>query len=266
MSLQRMRGFTLLEITVVLLIIGLMIAGLFAPLETQFEARDRRQTQTLLDDIQTALLGHALTHGRLPCPDTDGDGLSNPPWNPLEPVSSGSCAQSVGTLPWSELGVPGTDAWGNRYTYAVSQPEFTRPDTDALCNAGDETGAHFDLCTRGRLNVKSRGDAPATTSVEGKAELATYATAVPVVVVSHGRNGSGATSSEGFVRTAPIGADEAENADADAIFMTRGYSRGGAGCADDGNESSPLCEFDDLVIWVSSSVLAARMVQAGRLP
>ncbi|MBM4226354.1 MAG: type II secretion system protein [Gammaproteobacteria bacterium] len=266
MNLRRMRGFTLLEITVVLLIIGLMIAGLFAPLETQFEARDRRQTPALLDDIQTALLGYALTHGRLPCPDTEGDGLSNLPWNPLEPVTSGACAQSVGILPWSELGVPGTDAWGNRYTYAVSQPEFTRPDTDALCNGGDEAGAHFDLCTRGRLNVRSRGDAPATSGIESKAELTTYATAIPAVVVSHGRNGSGAISAEGFVRAAPTGADEAENADADAVFMLRGYSRGGAGCADNATESSPLCEFDDLMIWVSSSVLSARMVQAGKLP
>ncbi len=266
MNQQQSRGFTLLEITVVLLIIGLMLAGLFAPLETQFEARDRRQTQALLDDIQTALQGYALTHGRLPCPDTDGDGLPNPPWDPSDPIASGSCVQGVGVLPWSELGVLGTDAWGNHYTYAVSQPEFTRPETDALCNGGDAEGAHFDLCTRGKLNVRSRGDAPTTTDLESKAALLTYATALPAVVISHGRNGSGALSGEGLVRAAPTGADEAENADGDAVFMQRIYSRGSADCADDANESSPLCEFDDLVIWISPSVLAARMVQAGRLP
>lgn len=266
MNARDSRGFTLLEITVVLLIIGLMIAGLFAPLETQLEARDRRQTQTLLEDVQAALYGHALTHGRLPCPDTDGDGLANPPFNPADPAASGNCARNVGTLPWSELGVPGTDAWGNLYTYAVSQPEFTRADTDDLCNGGDESGPHLDLCTRGRLTIKSRGDAPATSGLESKAELATYATAIPAVVVSHGRNGSGSVSGEGLVRAAPEGGDEAENADGDTVFMQRGYTRGDAGCRDDGNESTPLCEFDDLLVWLSPAVLSSRMVNAGRLP
>ena len=80
-----MHGFTLLEITVVLFIVGLMIAGLFGPLETQLEARDRRQTQESLQEIADALYGFALTNRRLPCPDTDGDGLSNPVFNAADP-------------------------------------------------------------------------------------------------------------------------------------------------------------------------------------
>lgn len=259
-------GFTLLEITVVLLILGILLAGMLGPLATQIEARDRRQTQGLLDDIQQALYGYALTHGRLPCPDTDGDGWSNPRWEATDP-STAECTRGTGGLPWSELAVAAGDAWGNRYTYAVSFPDFTRPDTDDLCNGGDAVGPHFDLCSRGNLTVKSRGDLPGTAGqVESKSELATYATGVPAVVVSHGRNGHGAASANGSWRAPPDGGDELENADADRVFMSRMYSAGAAACVDDANEASALCEFDDMVIWLSPMVLNARMVAAGRLP
>jgi prepilin-type N-terminal cleavage/methylation domain-containing protein len=260
------RGFTLLEITVVLFIVGLMIAGLFGPLETQLEARDRRQTQDSLQQIVDALYGYALTNRRLPCPDTDGDGRANPVFDGAD-LGTAVCDQLVGRLPWSELAVAQNDAWGNRFTYAVTNPQFTRPDTDGLCNSGDSDGPHFDLCSVGTLLVKSRGDDPATGGVqESKTELATYATNLPAVVVSHGRNGFGAQTTGGVDLEDPTGADELENADNDATFMARGYSHGAAGCADDENEGSTLCAYDDLVVWLAPSILNGRMVSAGRLP
>lgn len=260
---RRAQGFTLLEITVVLFILGLMIAGLFGPLETQLEARDRRQTEESLQQIVEALYGYALTNRRLPCPDSDGDGRSNPLFDESIPATA-DCDQRVGQLPWSELAVAQSDSWGNRFTYAVTDPAFTRPDTDGLCNGGSD---HFDLCSTGTLVVRSRGDDPATTGTrESKSELATYATNLPAVVVSHGRNGSGAQTMGGVDLPDPAGADELENADGDAIFMARGYSRGAAGCSDDENESSALCEYDDLVVWLAPSILNGRMVSAGRLP
>lgn len=260
------RGFTLLEITVVLFIVGLMIAGLFGPLETQLEARDRRQTEDTLRQIQDALYGYALTHRRLPCPDVHGDGRSDPPFDEAN-ASSADCEQTVGFLPWSELGVAQGDAWGNRFTYAVTHPHFTRPDTDGLCNGGDGTEPHFDLCTEGNLVVKGRGDNPASAGTqESKTELETYATHLPAVVLSHGRNGFGATSIDGVALPDPTGADETENADNDAIFMSRGYSRGSTGCADNEAETSPLCDYDDLVVWLAPTILNGRMVSAGRLP
>ena len=268
----RARGFTLLEITVVLFILGLMIAGLFGPLETQLEARDRRQTQDALQQILDALYGYALTHGRLPCPDTDKDGRPNPEFETAKPATA-ICTATVGILPWSELAVPQGDAWGNRFTYAVSYPAYTRPDTDGLCNgdAGDEDEDHFDLCTTGALTVESRGDDPSSPSTqEGKARLKTYATGLPAVVISHGRNGFGAQTITGVELPAPTGDDERQNfrvgQDQKKPFMSRGYSRGGSGCADNETESTPLCEYDDLVVWLAPTILNGRMVSAGRLP
>lgn len=67
-------GFTLVEMAVVLFILGLLIAGLLGPLETQLEARDRRQTLDTMEEIIDALYGYAITNRRLPCPNSDGDG------------------------------------------------------------------------------------------------------------------------------------------------------------------------------------------------
>jgi prepilin-type N-terminal cleavage/methylation domain-containing protein len=257
------RGFTLLELAVVLAILGLVVVGLFAPLETQLEARDRRLTQDTLERAVDALYGYAVLHGRLPCPDSDGDGLPNPGFDPAN-AATAQCTSVEGFLPATELGVPPGDAWGNRLRYRVRAPAYTWPDSDGLCNGN--AGTELDLCTNGNLRVRTRGDNPATAGAqEGKFRF-DAAVDLPAVLLSHGRNGFGATGIDGSVRGAPTGADEAENADADTDFVARAYTRGDAGCADDTDEARPLCEFDDLVLWLAPAVLNDRLVSGGRLP
>ena len=247
------RGFTLIEITIVLFIVGLMVAGLLGPLETQLEARDRAATIETMDQIIEALYGFAITNGRLPCPDSDGDGIGD----------AGSCTVD-GFVPWVDLGTPQGDAWGNRFTYRVTSPAFTTIDSDGVCNGASE----FDLCSSGDITVTTRGDDPATTSsVEGKATL-NLAQNLPAVIVSHGRNGFGATSTTGVARPAPpaSNADELANTDDDTTFMSRIFTKENAACADDNDETTTLCEYDDIVKWLSPALLNNRMVVAGQLP
>ena len=269
---DRSAGFTLLEMAVVLFIFGLLIAGVLGPLETQLEARDRRETIDAMDAIIEALYGFALTNGRLPCPDTDGDGLSNPTYD-------GTLAFAVctgeGFVPWVDLNVPQGDAWGNRFRYWVRPLQFTYEDQDGVCDGDDDDPAtpgnqppfEFDLCATGNIQVLTRGDNPATGgTVEGKFSTPA-ATNVPAVVVSHGRNGFGATSTGGVLRpTAPGGTDEAENTDGDTTYVSRTYTGDNSPCADDTDESAALCAFDDIVRWLSPAVLSNRMVMSGRLP
>jgi type II secretory pathway pseudopilin PulG len=253
-------GFTLVEITIVLFILGLLIAGLIGPLETQLEARDRQQTLDAMNEIAEALYGYALTNGRLPCPDSAGDGLEN--------VTAGVCDQLEGFLPWADLAAAPGDAWGNRFRYRIFS-DYTVVD-DGLCVPAD---GNFDLCVPrndpNQIVVQSRGDNPATPppATEGKF-LITGTGNIPALIISHGRNGFGATSTEGNPRP-PVpatNADETENSNGDRFFMSRIYSRDQGGCADDPNEVTPLCAFDDIVVWLSPAILNNRMVVAGRLP
>lgn len=259
----RDRGFSLIEMAVVLLIMGLLVAGLIGPIDTQFEARDRQQTLTGMERALDALYGFAVTRGRLPCPDTDGDGEPDPAFNAAD-INSAQCTNVEGFLPWAALGITQGDAWGNRVRYRVSAPSFTWPDSDGLCNGNSQN--ELDLCARGNITIRNRGDNPATSgSQEGKFDYIT-ASEVPAVLISHGRNGYGATGINGVAHDAPTGGDEAENADGDAVFFARGYSRGDGACSDDTDEASPLCEYDDIVLWVAPTVLNDRLVSASRLP
>ena len=255
--IERIQGFTLIELAVVLFIISLLLVGLLGPVATQIESRERQQTIDTMDDILEALYGFAIINGRLPCPDTDGDGLTNP-----TPHASGGCTASEGWLPWSDLSTDQGDVWSNRFRYRVSQPDFTTID-DGICAADN----NFDLCEAGDITVRTRGDNIATLLItENKFEYSA-ATVVPALILSHGKNGSGATSTLGIARPLPtVGTDEDENRDGNTTFMMHIYSAGLAGCSDDNVEANVLCAYDDIVMWVSPNILMNRMVKAEVLP
>ena len=121
----------------------------------------------------------------------------------------------------------------------------------------------------------TRGDDPRTAGiVELKHQsVATALTrTAPALVVSFGPNGLGGIgAATGRALAPPPGAaaDETENTDADATYVSRVHSRGAGGC-DDADESSapppPSCAFDDVVTWISVPVLMARLVEARVLP
>jgi len=257
------RGFTLIEMAVVLFIFGLLIAGALGPLETQLEARDRRATIETMEEIIESLYGYAINKGRLPCPDTNGNGEPNP--------DGSAVCLGEGFVPWVALNVAQGDAWGNRFRYRVTTPQFTLEESDNVCDGDlldppDEI-PEFDLCATGNISVLTRGDDPSTAgTVEGKF-VRNAGLNLPAVIVSHGRNGFGATSTSGVARpTAAGGTDEANNTDSNDTFYSRGYAGDNAVCADDTDETAALCEFDDIVMWISPAILNNRMVTSGRLP
>jgi len=72
------RGFSLLEMAVVLVIVGIIGALLWQLLpRLQASANPEATPIVELDAATDALLGFALAKSRLPCPDTDGDGLED---------------------------------------------------------------------------------------------------------------------------------------------------------------------------------------------
>lgn len=66
--LRTKNGFTLIEIAMVLVIIGLLLGGLLMPLATQVDVQRRIETEKAMEQIKEALIGFAMVNGRLPCP------------------------------------------------------------------------------------------------------------------------------------------------------------------------------------------------------
>jgi prepilin-type N-terminal cleavage/methylation domain-containing protein len=254
-------GFTLIELGVVIVVVALLLGALLIPLTTQVQATRLKQAETQLETIREALIGFALINGRLPCPDLDLDGLSD-----LASCSDGG-DQREGILPWLELGVSPIDPWGRLFRYAVAR-EFTEQGGPGVpCAVADGI---LGLCDLGDLTVRTRGDDPDTADAELKFEI-DLTTSAAAVVFSLGANGYGGTDLDGnnYAPGAVLGADENDNLNV-ALNPGRFYSRGflpneTTGC-DDADPDLAFCAFDDVVSWISSTVLLNRMVSAQQLP
>ena len=262
---RRHDGFTLVELAIVIAIVGFLLGAFLAPLRTQIDASRIRETERMLGDIREALIGYAIVHGALPCPDVVSDGIDG--------TAPAACTGAAldGFLPFQALGSPRADSWGRLFRYRITE-EFS---VGALTGQPPGDG-RLDLTDSGDITVLTRGDDPGTagrTELKHQSVETALTRTAPAVVLSTGPNGFGGIGvATGTPLAPPPGggaADEMENTDADATFVSRIHARGAATC-DDSDESSvpppPSCEFDDLVVWISTPVLMARLVEARVLP
>lgn len=256
-------GFTLVEMAMVLMIVGLLLGGLLPTISSQMERQHINETRKQMDEIQQALIGYAIVNGRLPCPAkaTLATGLANAgveattaPGNSICACVSGSTVADTsaiacngttvtGVLPWVTLGIKETDAWERRYTYRVTKhfaDQIAAYTFGSGCTPSPTpTASSFALCSPGVPYVLS-ADSGGTN----------VATDVPALFLSHGKNGAGAYLSNGTQLAVSAGDDEKENSDNDNKFVS--------------HTQTP--DFDDLVVWLSPNTLLNRMVTAGKLP
>lgn len=245
-------GFSLLELAIAIVILAAILGTVMVPVATQVQVRKIKETEQLLEDAKEALLGFALSNRRLPCPDTDRDGQENPP----APGPGAPCSVAEGFLPWTALGLPPTDAWGRLFHYGVTL-EFTQAQPPGTPCVPIPPGDGFmGLCDAGTNTITDTTRPPPNT----------LSSSAPAVVVSTGPNGWGGTELSGNVIATPanFGADETDNlvtTPTNQRFVLRPYFDDALpGCAE------PACNFDDLVVWLSTPILFNRMVAAGRLP
>lgn len=103
-----MKGFTLTELAIALVIVALLIGGMLVPLSTQRDIHNVRETKKQLAEIREALLGFAIIKGRLPCHSSQTD-----PAAADYGIEDTPCTNAEGYLPWRTLGVTEVDAWGS---------------------------------------------------------------------------------------------------------------------------------------------------------
>lgn len=228
------RGFTLVEMAIVLVIFGLLLAMFLTPFTTQRDAQNRAKTAVLLNEAKEALMGFAVTNGYLPCPDTDAvpDGMENR-------EASGECDDEEGTLPWNNLGIDRVDAWNRYFRYRVDNTFSDSVSKFTIADAETSSGIR----------------------IEGENETALVSTnsRPAAVILSHGTNGFGAinlnATSPANQEPAPTGTDEQENSDGNVTFVSHTPTPQGS-----------ANEFDDMLVWISPKVLVNRMITAERLP
>lgn len=260
-------GFTLVELSVVLVIVSLLLGSLTLSFSALRDASKFRETQRQLQQIRETLLGFAAANGRLPCPAApDSNGLESFCTNdsgicgatltaPARLPEHGRCSHPfAGFLPGATLGHTelddqgyATDSWAgvsNRIRYAIANVSINGirnvfSASDGMKKATITAIAHADrLLSVCSSAANSSKDTCHTTNLLTNAAVA--------VIFSSGRNApTGGTS-----------VDEAENIDDDAVFVSHSPT----------SAASAGGEFDDLVTWISPGIMFSRMIAAGRLP
>lgn len=281
---SRYAAFSLVEMAIVLVILGLLLGGAMALIGPQRDVQKVKDTETEIQRTQDALIAFAINrpNGNLPCPDTNPatPGLEGP--RVAAGVNAGKCQRLEGWVPFALIGGVGRqDAWGNRLRYRVS-PTYSQ------VSPWPPVGSPVMKYTLGTVitnppvlpivfpealyicNIPVAATPP-TACTDINANVANNLVAV---IVSYGKNGFGARNMEsGVLQSLPTGAYELEN--------TNGRNAADTADTVDGvnapnnrrfiaNVPNPVGsangEFDDIVGWIPQGLFHSKMLAAGKLP
>jgi prepilin-type N-terminal cleavage/methylation domain-containing protein len=221
----RKRGFTLIEVAIVLTVVGLMLAS-FLKFYAILDQKERIETtRERMATLRTSLIYYVLTHQRLPCPasglkqttGSETDPCAPDQNNPPEGVDIYSPAVDTrqehsesfdiwtGVVPVHELQLDpqmAVDGWGNKFTFAVSR-NLTMP--NAM-----------------RGNPLPKGHIPLV-DADGTSVLEAPGTG-RYVIISHGPSGAGAWSPDGAKRACPKGTLSEQNCSNSGNFVLAPWS------------------------------------------
>lgn len=265
---RRARGFTLIEIVVVLFILGVVISMAAVITNALTASQKLSATTTRMTAVDAAIVQYVMQQKRLPCP-ADGTLLSTDNNAGLETARTGAAGcttnEAGGVVPWRSLGLSETDAtdgWNHRLTYRV-QPglaadggmdmSWCDPASTVLpivatasCNTACSSAA-LGSCTPPSAFLLSKGlrvrNVLGNVIMEPNPGAGTPPTGAAYVVVSAGSSGGGAYLSSGQLSTATAvdGNEEQKN------YANVAYSAAGYYVDDSISDVSGATHFDDIV-------------------
>ncbi len=220
------QGFSLIELSIVLVIIGIVLASTIPLASAHVNVKKIETTRDKLELIHKALNVHAKINKDLPCPasrtalpgtatfgvETDCEAA---PVAGVTEIGTDPDYIRIGTVPVRTLNLPEHmmfDSWSNRFTYAV-----TKAATNSVLPAGI-------------IDIVDENGNPVTTPPASAA----------YVVFSSGKDGKGTHRRRGEATAAcNTSAKDGENCDNDITFRDMSLN--------DGDVTAQY--FDDLVLW-----------------
>jgi prepilin-type N-terminal cleavage/methylation domain-containing protein len=265
---NHLHGFSLIEMAVVLVIIGLVMGGVLGALGPQLEQKKVRDTQERIKQASEAIMAFAIANRRLPCPaSVDSPANSNSAASASSngdegrTGNKGECTHpNIGFVPARTLGLGerGTngvmqDAWGFGIRYAVTQ---ITSDTVTGCGG---TCFPFTL-TDGIKNANYLTVEPDPTKLLQVCESSTGINATacgsPANQIVRPAFVVWSTARNGAVLPAGSGADEAANLDNNMVYVTHPRTE----------TSASNGAFDDLLQWRTAPTVFLDMIKMGILP
>ena len=259
-------GFTLVELTIVLLIVSILIGGMMTMLSTQVDQRNWNDTQSRLDAARDAILGYAIANGRLPCPansnsagaEVQTSGICGASGNAYDYYGGVVGSVTYGLMPAVTVGYQPVDAqgfavdgWSNRIRYAVSR--VTTPVTTSanFTNAANLKGSGVSVLPND-LVVCASGTGTSAGPPGSCGAVATNSVTnqktVVAILYAPGKNGRSSGADET--------ANENQTGANDAVFVSHSPTPAGATSG----------EFDDQMVWISVGTLYSKLIAAGVLP
>jgi len=219
------KGFTLVEIAIVIVIIGLLISGGLIAVGPVILSAQISETESKMDIIEDALILHAIRYNCLPCPadaaDLAGADAGQASDDTPDVYGAGNCApngqvcdvlDSNAIVPWVNLGLSEgdvIDGFGNYFGYFLDPGDLTIFQDDGggagqFFRAADGTYTN----TLGTISVNDAGAVAVTTE-------AAY------ILMSYGVDGDEAIKANGAERldTGSTDPDQNENTNGDQLFV-----------------------------------------------
>jgi len=237
-------GFTLIEMSIVLVIVSILIGTGLSISLVQMENSRIASTKTKQETIKLSLLNFIARNSRMPCPAIGTLALGTANYG-VEAINPGVCTGVAGfgggvtrnvrgIVPWVSLGLPeetSLDGYGRRFTYQILRTETATAASPGL--QGNIT--ILDAAGGNQINPQH----PAIAAL-----------------ISHGNNGRGAYLPGSGRRMAvpPVAdADERENTDNDFELVQKQYA------------DTATNPFDDIVLWLEPGDLITQLSLQGRI-